>query len=232
MALLQDRMAQAKQHYEQSNGKKLKNTEMAEFCKVSKASVGQWFNGPTKELDGSNLSLAAEFLGVNHKWLAGENAPMVSKTIDKDRLFGNIESSDIKLNRIPVLDFVQAGVFNATNYDGILPLSYTYTDYSGRNPDSIFSVVVAGKSMEPDFLDGDKLIIDADLTAKPGSFVVAQNGSNEATFKKFRVTGYDQFGREEFELIPLNPDYPVISSKEHEITIIGVMVRHMRDYKY
>jgi SOS-response transcriptional repressor LexA len=125
-----------------------------------------------------------------------------------------------------------AGLFNSVNYDGLIPLSFTYTDYKGSNPDAVFSVVVTGKSMEPDFIAGDKLIIDAAISAKPGCFVIAQNGSNEATFKKFRVTGYDDFGREEFELVPLNPDYPTMSSKDHDITIKGVMVRHMRDYKY
>lgn len=232
MAHLQDRMAQARQYYERQHGKKLKNTEMAEFCKVSKASVGLWFNGPTKELDGSSLTLAAEFLGVNHKWLAGEIAPMIIRENEGEDGFNNIRSMEMKLNKIPVLDFVQAGIFNATNYDGIIPLSYTFTDYNGSNPEAIFSVVVTGKSMEPDFVAGDKLIIDAALSAKPGCFVIAQNGAHEATFKKFRVTGYDEFGREEFDLVPLNPDYPTLSSKDHDITIIGVMVRHMRDYKY
>jgi len=61
--------------------------------------------------------------------------------------------------------------------------------------------------------------------------VIAQNGSYEATFKKYRVIGYDEYGREEFELVPLNPDYPTLSSRDHKISIIGVMVRHERCYK-
>lgn len=227
MSSLQERMFLAKQHYEKIHGRKLKNTEMAKYCKVSKASVGQWFNGPTKELEGSNLSLAAEYLGVNHKWLSGERAPM---TIN-DSQISNVSRIDTDFIKIPVLDYVQAGVFGAVGYDGINPLGETYTTYKPIHQEDVFSLVVEGNSMMPEFKPGDSLVIDASLSPNPGSYVIAQNGNVEATFKKYRITGYDSFGREEFELVPLNSDYPTLSSKEHNITIIGVMVRHMRDYK-
>lgn len=227
MSSLQERMFQAKQNYEKTHNKKLKNTEMADFCKVSKASVGQWFNGPTKELDGTNLTLAAEFLGVNHKWLAGERAPMVAS----ENSFSNVSYSNDEITKIPVLDYVQAGLFNTVGYDGVNPIGETYTTYRSSKEKSVFSLIVQGDSMLPDFRPGDSLIIDSALAPQAGSFVIAQNGDYEATFKKYRVTGYDEFGREIFELVPLNPDYPTLSSLNHNISIIGVMVVHMRNYK-
>lgn len=227
MSSLQDRMLQAKQNYEQTRNKKFKNTELADFCKVSKASVGQWFNGPTQELDGTNLTLAAEFLGVNHKWLAGERAPMF---LEKDS-FQNIVFDCEEITKIPILDYVQAGMFNTVGYDGVNPISETYTTYKPSKDKSVFGLTVKGDSMLPDFLPGDLLTIDTALTPQPGSFVIAQNGDFESTFKKYRVIGYDEFGREEFELVPLNPDYPTLSSLKHDIEIIGVMVLHMRKYK-
>lgn len=229
MSLLQDRMSLAKAHYEKTKSKKLKNVEMADFCKVSKASVGQWFNGPTKELDGSNLSLAAEFLGVNHKWLAGESAPMIT-TNDKSE-FSNVKFSELPFIKIPILDYVQAGLFNSVAYDGINPRGETYTTYQSTRPQDVFSLIIEGLSMATEFMPGDEIVIDASLAPQPGSFVIAQNGQIETTFKKYRVIGYDEYGREEFELVPLNSDFPTISSREHNISIIGVMVRHMRDYK-
>lgn len=227
MSSLQERMNQAKLNYEKTRNKKLKNTEMADFCKVSKASVGQWFNGPTKELDGTNLTLASEFLGVNHKWLAGERASM---HLDKES-FSNIILNNEEITKIPVLDYVQAGLFGSVGYDGINPVGETYTTYKSAKEKSVFGLTVQGDSMMPDFQPGDFLTIDAALSPQPGSFVIAQNGDFEATFKKYRVVGYDEFGREEFELVPLNPDYPTISSLNHNISIIGVMVLHMRKYK-
>jgi len=227
MSSLQERMHQAKKHYEETNNKKLKNTEMAKFCKVTKASVGQWFNGPTQELDGTNLTLAAEFLGVNHKWLAGERSPMI---LPKNS-FSNIVFNNDEVIKIPILDYVQAGLFNTAGYDGVNPIGETYTTYKSQKEKSVFSLTVQGDSMLPEFKPGDLLTIDAALSPQPGSYVIAQNGEFEATFKKYRVIGYDEYGREEFELVPLNPDYPVLSSLKHDISIIGVMVLHMRKYK-
>lgn len=212
--------------------KKLGFKSDVNFCEhfdLNPSHISQLING-----HGSFGERAARNLEKKIGWEEGllDKADNVTTKEDLESSFSNVSFNDLQLRKIPVLDFVQAGIFNATNYDGIIPLSFTFTDYNGSNPDAIFSVVVTGKSMEPDFVAGDKLIIDAALSAKPGCFVIAQNGAHEATFKKFRVTGYDEHGRETFELVPLNPDFPTLSSKDHDITIIGVMVRHMRDYKY
>lgn len=71
------------------------------------------------------MTLAAEFLGVNHKWLAGERAPMLlDKKSDANVVFNNDE-----ISKIPVLDYVQAGLFNSVGYDGVNPIGETYTTY-------------------------------------------------------------------------------------------------------
>ncbi|MNP76628.1 hypothetical protein D3C76_1738990 [compost metagenome] len=57
----------------------------------------------------------------------------------------------------------------------------------------------------------------------PGEFVVAKNNGHEATFKKYRPLGV---GIDDFELIPLNPDYPVLRSADMQLRIIGVMIEH------
>lgn len=211
--------------------KKIKGVELARAVGVKPPSVSDWLSGKSKTMEGPNLIKASKFLKVNSTWL-GTGAGKPTDKEDQQANFSNVTFTDIPLRKIPVFDYVQAGLWADVNYDGVIPLSYTYTDYEGSRPEDTFSVIVEGESMTPDFLPGDKLIIDAGLAPKPGCFVIAQNGSHEATFKKYRVTGYDEHGREEFELIPLNPDYPTLSSKEHKITIIGVMVRHVRDYRY
>lgn len=210
--------------------KKIKGVDLARAVGVKPPSVSDWLSGKSKTMEGPNLIKAAKFLKVNSTWLGtGSGSPT---DIEKQQEFKNAEFFDLNLRKIPILDHVQAGLFNSVAYDGLIPLSYSYTDYIGSDPTLIFGLVLEGLSMSPEFMPNDKIIVDGALSPKPGSFVVAQNGDNEATFKKYRVTGYDEYGREEFELVPLNPDFPVISSKDHSISIIGVMVRHMRDYKY
>jgi len=213
--------------------KKIKGVDLARAVGVKPPSVSDWLSGKSKTMEGENLLKAAKFLGVNPNWLAtGSGAPTENnKQKIKDEELSNILFRDLSLHKIPVFDYVQAGLWNEVSYDGATPLGYTYTDYIGAVPESIFSVIVQGNSMEPDFKEGDMLIVDASISPKPGCFVIAQNGSHEATFKKYRVISHDNFGRDIFELIPLNNDFPILSSKNHEIRIIGVVVRHMRDFK-
>ena len=82
--------------------------------------------------------------------------------------------------------------------------------------------------MRPDFTPGDRVIIDPDVQPQAGDFVVAKNGEEEATFKKYRVRGSDQTGNAVFELVPLNEDFETMRSDMQPIRIVGVMVEHRK----
>ncbi|GKV89318.1 hypothetical protein PEC301619_13000 [Pectobacterium carotovorum subsp. carotovorum] len=81
--------------------------------------------------------------------------------------------------------------------------------------------------MQPDFSEGDTVIIDPDVSPIPGDFVVARNGDDEVVFKKYRPRGVIN-GTDVFELSPLNDDYPTMRSDETAIRIIGTMIEHRR----
>lgn len=214
--------------------KKIKGVELARAVGVKPPSVSDWLSGKSKTMEGENLLRASSFLCVNPSWLAtGSGKPdMVASEppAPADSSFSNVRINEKPLRRIPVLDFVQAGTFHETGYDGLNPKSETYTTYENSKPESIFALEVSGLSMTPDFNPGDKLVVDASKLAYPGCYVIAQNGCHEATFKKYRAIGYDEHGRETFELIPLNPDFPVMDSTKQEIRIIGVVVEHVRQF--
>lgn len=81
--------------------------------------------------------------------------------------------------------------------------------------------------MEPAFYQGEIVIVDPTLSANPGDYVVARvanSPDNEATIKQYAVTGIDRNGVETFEMRPLNPLFPTLSSKEFEIDLLGVVV--------
>ena len=71
-------------------------------------------------------------------------------------------------------------------------------------------------------------MIDPDVQPKPGGFVAARNGKQEATFKRYRPRGLNEKGVEYFELVPLNENYPTMRSDLEEITIIGTAVEHRK----
>jgi SOS-response transcriptional repressor LexA len=83
--------------------------------------------------------------------------------------------------------------------------------------------------MLPDFLEGDRVIIDPDIRPHSGDFVAARDSKGGATFKKYRLRGVDPHGREVFELIPLNTDeFDSVRSDLEPLEIIGTMVEHRR----
>ncbi|WP_342585829.1 LexA family protein [Aeromonas hydrophila] len=133
--------------------------------------------------------------------------------------------------RIPVLSYVQAGGWTDVNEirecDG--NLVYITTDLALG--ERAFAIELKGHSMEPEFVEGDVVLIDPDEHPHPGDFVVAKNGEEAATFKKFRPRGVDDDGKEVFELVPLNDDYPTMRSDRQHIQIIGTMVEHRRRRK-
>lgn len=66
-----------------------------------------------------------------------------------------------------------------------------------------FILRVEGISMEPKFMEGDKIVIDPSLEALPGHFVAAKRSRDQAaTLKQLRQEGNEQF------LYAINPDWP------------------------
>lgn len=137
-----------------------------------------------------------------------------------------IPAKEINSNRVPLISYVQAGALAEKPpieaFDGDFEYVLTDIDVSEFS----FALRIEGDSMEPDFKAGDVIIIDPELEPMPGEFVVASNGDNMATFKKYRQTYTDMKGVQHFELVPLNNDYPTLNSSEQALRILGVMVEH------
>jgi len=208
--------------------KKLTQAQLAKVAGVSSPAVTEW-EKDSYQPKAASLEAMANLFGVTTEYIMTGNGSSTPKT-PTDSSFSNVRINEKPLRCIPVLDFVQAGTFHETGYDGLNPKSETYTTYENSKPESIFALEVSGLSMTPDFNPGDKLVVDASKPPYPGCYVIAQNGCHEATFKKYRAIGYDEHGRETFELIPLNPDFPVMDSTKQEIRIIGVVVEHVRQF--
>lgn len=127
---------------------------------------------------------------------------------------------------IPVISAVQAGALKEMEnpYEPGDGFAIEYTDQKLSR--WAFGLDVEGLSMAPRFLPGDRIIVDPDISPNPGNFVVARNGSNQATFKKYRPRGMDASGNTIFELVPLNDDYPTLRSDTDHLIVIGVVTEH------
>lgn len=140
----------------------------------------------------------------------------------------NVAPATMGGRRVPVISAIQAGMW-AEIVDSFQPGDagdWLLTDIDLS--DSAFALDIRGNSMEPEFKDGDRVIIDPEIAPQPGDFVAAKNGEQEATFKKYRPRGMDAHGNIIFELVPLNDDYPTLRSDVQHIRIVGTMVEHRK----
>lgn len=136
--------------------------------------------------------------------------------------------ADPEMHAVPLIDYVVAGSWRGitTDYARGAGMRMLYTAQPlGKGA---FALTVTGRSMEPDFHEGDDIIVDPSIRPRPGDLVVAKRGDDpEATFKRYRPRGLRD-GRDTVELTPLNPDYPSIMIDDMSGTIVGVMVEHRR----
>ena len=140
----------------------------------------------------------------------------------------NVAPAKLGARRVPVISAIQAGMWTEI-VDSFQPGDagdWLLTDIDLS--DSAFALDIRGNSMEPEFKDGDRVIIDPEIAPQPGDFVAAKNGEQEATFKKYRPRGMDAQGNMIFELVPLNDDYPTLRSDVQPIRIVGTMVEHRK----
>lgn len=139
----------------------------------------------------------------------------------------NVSPAQIGTRAIPLINYVQAGQLTdiGAAFTGEA-MEYLLTDL--RLSDHAFALEIEGDSMLPEFRPGDRVIIDQEVGPAPGDFVAARNGSEQATFKKYRPRGINENGEEVFELVPLNDDYPTLYSNRERLAIIGTMIEHRR----
>ena len=207
---------------------KMSQDELAKRIGITRVSISKWESG-LNQPKGRYLNDLAEALGVTVDWLltgSGDTPELAEEQPIPG--YHNVEPAVIPQgNRVPILSYVQAGNWlemceQATTFDGNVEYVSAGIDIGPRG----FGLWLRGNSMTPIFNEGDLVIVDPDESPRPGDYVVAKNGSEGATFKKYRPRGIDESGQEVFELVPLNDDYPSMHSDRQHIEIIGVMVEH------
>ncbi len=91
-----------------------------------------------------------------------------------------------------------------------------------------FAAYIHDRAMEPEFSNGDVLIIDFEVEPQAGDLVVAYVKPDLIFFRKYKPKTLGLKKTADFSLVPINQDYPGIHSNEHSIKIIGVMIEHRR----
>ncbi len=212
-------------------GKRLKearkNAGLTQAQLAKKVGIGQ---STVAELErtasgSSHVAGIAAACNVSPMWLATGDGPM------KTGMDSNVKPVAEGMRAYPVISKIQAGLVKEISCpyepgDGFA-VEFGEDDASTW----AFFLEIEGDSMLPEFRSGDRVLIDPDVSPRPGDFVAARNTKQEATFKKYRVRGIDETGQEIFELVPLNDDYPVLRSDEHHLVVVGTMLEHRRKFR-
>lgn len=201
---------------------KISQAALARACGIKPPSVNDWISGKTKTIEGQNLLLAAEFLGVVPKWLATGRGP-VRKSVELAE-GSNVEATlqPTRSFSYPEISWVQAGAAKEAVEMGNVALCPQHTSDVWAGEDA-FWLRVTGDSMtassgSPSFPEGFLILVAPDIEPRPGQFVVARmTSTNEATFKQLvRDAG-------ELYLKPLNSSYPT-RSVDDTWEIVGTVV--------
>ena len=196
-------------------------TQLAADTGLSDSAISQLLSGKTKGLRANSAVKIEAATGVRSTWLITGEGPMLVSS-------SNVTAAPVGATRIPLISYVQAGCWTGIvdSYQPGDADEWLLTDLELSG--TAFALQIKGESMTPEFKEGDRVIIDPNVQPLPGDFVVAKNGDDEATFKKYRPRGVNEQGVTVFELVPLNEDFPSMRSDTQPISIIGTMVEHRK----
>jgi SOS-response transcriptional repressor LexA len=144
---------------------------------------------------------------------------------EEERVQYNVETGPDILGSVPLISWVQAGVWSET-VDNFQPGdAEEWIPCPVKHSNKTFVLRVRGESMlnpysRPSFHDGDLIFVDPDRRAENGSLVVVRlDNGKEAVFKKLVIEGEKQYLR------ALNPTWPepVILIDENA-TLCGVVI--------
>ncbi|QDH64091.1 LexA family protein [Pseudomonas azotoformans] len=175
--------------------KKLRLTDIADRLGKAPAQVSA-FGGknPTKGIGDQIAREIESALGLHNGYLdmpygLGElsNATVLSHTGRK----------------LPVIGSIVAGAWCELQEAFDPRDAEEWIDAPGPVGPRAFILRVEGMSMEPRFVEGDKVVIDPSLEALPGHFVAAKRTRDQAaTLKQLKQEGNELY------LFALNPDWP------------------------
>ena len=182
--------------------------QFADAAGVSRGAVQQWEKPDGTAPKRANQPKVAELLGISVAELVSGDSRMSP---------GLGLGIDVRAE-IPLISEVQAG--NYTAIDNFKPKSgFEMVPVTVPVKRQTFALRVHGDSMVgitgDSFPEGSILVVEPELTAEPGDYVIVLNSKNQTTFKQLVKDGADYY------LKPLNTRYPVKPLGSAEI--IGVV---------
>lgn len=148
------------------------------------------------------------------------------KSTDADQQVANTEPAAMpdRKRLVPLISFVQAGHW-ATAVDNFHPGdAEEWIACASNVGPRAFALKVSGPSMEPEFRNGDVIVVDPDIEAQSGDYVVAGLNGEEAVFKQYVRDGSRHY------LVPLNGAFPTLDMTGLDWRVIGRVMEKIKKY--
>ena len=210
---------------------KLTQKELADRVGISQTAVHKLECGRSRS-SRRTVSIALT-CGVDPIWLdtgRGE-MPLIGAVpgMDQDEFAKAAEEGEVYRTpifaRLPLISWDEANKYCEEDIETFHPREVeSWIPVAPRSSDRTFAIRVPDDSMEPEFNEGDIIIVDPTLPGKHNQFLVARmEGDTTSTFKQLIIVGNRQY------LKPLNSRYPLIDVQGN-LQVCGVVVSKYKEY--
>lgn len=222
---LSERIQTARKHA------KLTQKELADRVGISQTAIHKLECGRSKS-SRCTVSIALT-CGVDPIWLDNGRGEMilvgVTPGMDKAEFHKAVESGDIlraqNFARIPLVSWEELSQLCADPANSFHPKTVeAWVPVAPRLNDHTFALRVPDDSMEPEFREGEFLVVDPEQPGKHNQFLVVRTeGDSIATFKQLILVGNRTY------LKSLNARYPLIEL-QGVMRVCGVVVSKYKEY--
>ena len=174
--------------------KGLNQTEVANMLGITQNAYSYWENDKVK-IDNNSLKKLADFFNVSVDYLLGRDEKTLAEKYPSE-----------PMRALPIIGKIRAG-YNGIAIEEFLDemQEIPQSVIKGYEMKDLFILEVAGMSMYPQFLEGDRVLVHRQTSVDSGDIAVVLYNGDEATVKQVRYAN----GENWVELIPKNPEYPI-----------------------
>jgi SOS-response transcriptional repressor LexA len=178
-----------------------------------------------------------------YKWLSGETLPAQRAMMELETILGIpsypvsnvLRPTSVSRWKVPLVEasIADSSLGSIAVEDANLKIPKSWIDIDFPVSDGAVAIVIKDDSMEPEYFDGEIVVVDPGVTPQNGDCIIAEiadskTGEHHWLFKQYRSRGRHD-GKHIFDLVPINPRYKTVTiGLDLPGHVVGTTVEHRR----